>query len=141
MQKEGAEIARYHGGAAPATDTSLCALDYLRATIGLAEGGACGSNPTLVGARAAVEDGLIWCKVDPHVEVAGTKTLRDELRAFPSRHTCFVANVVAAPSLLLQGRASRFATAGCFPPVYLACSFNFDRDTRWVRLAARHAVV
>ena len=51
-----------------------------------------------------------------------------ELRAFPSLHTCLVANVLVVSSLLLEGAKSRFVRRRAFPPVYLACTFNFDRD-------------
>lgn len=96
----------------------------------------------LAKALELVRRSLLWCAAEPFpaAPAAGgaassgagdegsTGSDEDELRAFPSTHTCLVANVLAASSLLLEGAASRFLHRGAFPPVYLACTFNFDRD-------------
>ena len=47
-------------------------------------------------------------------------------RCYPSLHTCLLANVLAPVSLLVDGSAARFA--GAFPPLYLSCQLNFERD-------------
>jgi hypothetical protein len=43
-------------------------------------------------------------------------------------HSCFVCNVVAAVSLLTEGRESRFVRRGNIPPVYLSCTMNYVLD-------------
>lgn len=79
-----------------------------------------------------VRAALLWCgplSADPPKakERVGEEE-EDELRAWPSSHTCLVA-LVALQSLLSEGTASRFWALGGFHAVYLACAMNFVRDS------------
>lgn len=124
------------GWVAPVDD-----LDLLREALGMVAASSTAtaslaSSPwPIERARETIRSGLLWCAAEPFPAVGvlpgpAAAAEEDELLAYPSTHTCLVANVLAAMSLLLEGRTSRFVARGAFPPVYLACSFNFDRDDR-----------
>jgi hypothetical protein len=113
---------------------SLAALDELRAAV--ADGSSGGAKDAQALARV-LRQGLLWLRPEAFSMVVGTresgKADEDEadeaaLLAYPSLHTCLVANVVALVDLLEHGRASRFARWGGIPPVYLSCAVNFERD-------------
>jgi len=83
--------------------------------------------PSPTAASTLVEDALLWLRPEP-VETDSFEEESDELRAFPSVHTCLVANVVVPVDLMTHGSISRYARRGAIPAVYLSCAANFDRD-------------
>lgn len=95
-------------------------------------------------ALSLVTDALLWLKppsILPDEHQFGEATHDDDsdeaaLRAYPSEHTCLVANVVAAVDIIRHGSESRFAARAQIPPVYLSCTCNFDRDETTGTLSA-----
>ena len=79
-------------------------------------------------------DGFLWLKpegIDKGCSTTCDESDEEALRAFPSEHSCFVCNVVAAVDLLqcsVKSNQSRFAARGSVPAVYLSCACNFERD-------------
>lgn len=84
--------------------------------------------------KSAVETAFLWLKVDDFQPLPEDllpfelQTEKQAERAFPSLHSCFVANIVCIVSLLVEGDSSRFFIRGSIPPVYLSCAFNYDTD-------------
>ena len=80
-------------------------------------------------AEALAAAGLFWMRLEtPPPPSEEQQSEEQALLAYPSEHTCLVANVVAATDVLRQGPESRFARRGCIPCVYLSCACNFERD-------------
>jgi hypothetical protein len=110
---------------------ALLHLDRLRAELNFCDGGTQQSDGD---AHAAVAGAFLWLRAEPFLPLPddalplAEQSLETVERAFPSLHTCLLANVVAFSDLLLLGGASRFAARGSFPPVYLSCAINFERD-------------
>lgn len=83
---------------------------------------------TALEAASLVAAALLWLRPDSAALASGGADDEDELRAFPSIHTCLVSNVVAPIDVLAWGEASRFVQRASIPAVYLSCAANFDRD-------------
>ena len=111
-------------------------LAYLRIALGFSVAPSAPSAPAppALGDRAAVASAFLWLRAEPFSPLPedalplAEQSLEVAQRAFPSLHTCLLANVVAFSDLLRLGSASRFAARGAFPPVYLSCAINFERD-------------
>ena len=84
---------------------------------------------------ARVTHALLWLRPAPFIAPLEDssiplhqQSIDHALRAYPSEHTCLVANVLTFISALREGsRISRFVRRASIPPVYLACTLNFER--------------
>ena len=126
---------------------NLPALTLLRQRIGLLPASEGSSSSTAAPSlHALAQAAMLWLHPQSFIPPAedalpvAEQSQATAERCFPSLHTCLVANVLAPVALLVDGlqQSSSSSSAsssaptprftGAFPPLYLSCTLNFDRD-------------